>query len=137
MYAAYILHTCTSAHVTHVCCTCAAHTIQPYCMYAHTQKLVQRHAHAIQAYEEMYAVCVHAACMLYINNCMYAAHNNCTHIAYMCATSCGMRVALSQFLCMQHTCNMDILCVQHACSVYAQYVQQGSRYMCSTQATFL
>ena len=40
----------------------------------------------------------------------------------------GMRVALSQFLCMQHTCDMDVLCVQHARSVYAQYVQQGSRY---------
>ena len=131
---------CISAHVKHVCCTRAAHTIHPYCMHAHTQKLVQRHTHAIQAYEEMYAVCVHAACMLNTNNCMYAAHNNCTHLAYMCATSCACMwhaCGVEPIFVYQHTCNMDILCVQHACSVYAQYVQQGSRYMCRTQATFL
>ena len=131
---------CIHAHL-HMLHMYAAHTIHPYCMHARTQKLVQRHTHAIQAYEEMYAVCVHAACMLYINNCMYAAHNNCTHLAYMCATSCA---------CMWHACGVEpifvyaahmqygCMYVQHACSVYAQYVQQGSRYiMCSTQATYL
>ena len=125
IYTAYILHTCTPAHVTHVCCTRAAHTIHPYCMHAHTQKLVQRHTHAIQAYEEMYAVCVQLFTCI-----MYAAHNNCTHLAYIYSDVCDlmcMYVALSQFLCMQHTYNMDVLCVQHVCSVYAQYVQQGSR----------
>ena len=87
--------------------------------------------------------CLHAACMLYINNCMYATHNNCTPCIHLfrCVRPhvhvCGMRVVLSQFLCMQHTYNMDVLCVQHVCSLYAQYVQQGSRYMCSTQATIL
>ena len=66
MYTAYILHTCTPAHVTHVCCTRAAHTIHPYCMHARTQKLVQHHTHAIQAYEEMYAVCVQLfTCSMY------------------------------------------------------------------------
>ena len=66
MYTAYILHMCTPAHVTHVCCTRAAHTIHPYCMHARTQKLVQHHSHAIQAYEEMYAVCVQLfTCSMY------------------------------------------------------------------------
>ena len=63
---AYILHTCIPAHVTHVCCTRAAHIIHPYCMHARTQKLVQRHTHAIQAYEEMYAICVQLfTCSMY------------------------------------------------------------------------
>ena len=79
-------------------------------MHARTKKLVQRHTHAIQAYEEMYAVCVHAACMLYINNCMYAAHNNCTHLAYMCATSCA---------CMWHACGVESI------FVYAAHMQYG------------
>ena len=66
MYTAYILHMCTPAHVTHLCCMHAAHTIHPYCIHAHTQKLVQRHTHAIQAYEEMHAVCVQLfTCSMY------------------------------------------------------------------------
>ena len=139
MYAAYILHTCTAAHVTHVCFTHAAHTIHPYCVHVHIQKLAQHHTHSIQAYEEMYSVCVQLfTCSMYA---VYKQlHTSCIHV-FRCVRPhvhvCGMRVALSQFLCMQHTCNMDVLCVQHVCSVYAQHVQQGSRYMCSTQATFL
>ena len=114
MYTAYILHTCTPAHVTHVCCTHAAHTIHPYCMHARTQKLVQHHTHAIQAYEEMYAVCVQLfTCSMYaeyINNCMYASHNNCTHLAQMCATSCA---------CMWHACGAEPI------FMYAAYIQYG------------
>ena len=43
---------------------------------------------------------------------------------------CGMRVVLSQFLCMQHAYNMDVLCVQLVCTVCAArkqiYVQHTS-----------
>ena len=99
----------------------AAHTIHPYCMHARTQKLVQRHTHTIQEYEEMYAVCVHAACMLYINNCMYAAHNNCTHLAYMCAPSCA---------CMWHACGVKPI------FVYAAHMQ-WIYCVCSTRAAYM
>ena len=79
------MHTCT-------CYTCMLHTIHPYCMHARTQKLVQRHTHAIQAYEEMCAVCVH------LFTCsMYAAHNNCTRVAYMYSDMCDL-------MCMYVAC---------------------------------
>ena len=92
MYTAYILHTCTPAHVTHVCCTRAAHTIHPYCIHAHTQKLVQRHTHAIQAYEEMHAVCVQ------LFTCsMYAVYNSYTHLAYIHSDVCDL-------MCMYVAC---------------------------------
>ena len=111
----YCIH--AHLHMLHMYAAC----VHPYCMHARTQKLVQRHTHAIQAYEEMYAVCVHAACMLYINNCMYAAHNNCTHLAYMCATSCA---------CMWHACGVEPIFVYatHAIWVYC---------MCSTCAAYM
>ena len=87
-------------HVQYCTCTRAAHTIHPYCMHARTQKLVQHHTHAIQAYEEMYAVCVQLfTCSMYAvhNNCMYAAHNNCTHLAYIYSDVCNL-------MCMYVAC---------------------------------
>ena len=41
--------------------------------------------------------CLHAACMLYINNCMYAAHNSCTHLAYIHSDVCDL-------MCMYVAC---------------------------------
>ena len=49
------------------------------------------------------------------------------HTAVIYFVRDGIRVALSQFLCMQHACNMDVMCVQHTltcagmhiCSMYA------------------
>ena len=61
MYAARVLHT----KYIHIACM------------VHTQKLAQRRTHAIQQMKKyMQFVCnrLHAACMLHINNCMYAAH---------------------------------------------------------------
>ena len=50
MYAARVLHT----QYIHIACI------------LHIQKLAQRHTHAIQAYEEMYAVCVQLfTCSMY------------------------------------------------------------------------
>ena len=122
----YCIH--AHLHMLHMYAARVLHTqyIHIACLRIH-KNLVQRHTYAIQAYEEMYAVCVHAACMLYINNCMYAAHNNCTHIAYMCATSCA---------CMWHACGVEPIFVYAAhmqycvCSTHAVYMHS----MCSKEA---
>ena len=139
-HTAYILHT----YCIYICYLAAQHT---YCIHAHlhtqymyihiacmlhTQKMAQRHTHAIQAYELMYAVCVQLfTCSMYA---AHKLHTSCIHVFRYVRPHvhvCGMRVALSQFLCMQHTCKMGVLCVQHACSIYAQLLQQGSR-LCAT-----
>ena len=60
-------------------------------------------------YMQLFMCSIHAACK--------QLHTNCIHFFIYLY---GMRVALSQFLCMQHACNMDVFCVQHAC-----------RYMCT------
>ena len=140
----YCIYICYLAahirHVTHVCCTHNTSIMHACCIHKNRLSATCMPYKQMKKCMQFVCNCLHAACMLYINNCMYAARNICAHVAYMYSDVCDlmcMSVALSQFLCMQHTCNMDVLCVQHACSVYAQYVQQGSRYMCSTQATFL
>ena len=70
MYTAYILHTCTPAHVTHVCCTHAAHTIHQHiaCMCVHknwfsTIRMPYKHMKKCMQFVCNY---LHAACMLYI-----------------------------------------------------------------------
>ena len=107
------IHACTMQHTAYISAT-VLHTQYIYiaCM-LHTQKLAQRYAVRVQLF----------TCS------MYAAHNNCTHVAYMYSDVCelmcmlcGMRKALSQFLCMQHTCNMDVFCVQHVCSICTVHV---------------
>ena len=125
VYSIYTAYVHTMLHAYHT------HFIHIACM-VHTQNLAQRHAHAIQLYEEMYAGCVQLFNMQHVDNCMYAAHNNCTHVAYMYSDVCDLMwhaCSAEPILCMQHTCSMGVLCVQHARSVYAQYVHQGSRYM--------
>ena len=75
MYTAYKLHMCTPAHVTHVYMYAARVLHTQYIHIArmlYTKNLAQGHMHAIQAYEEMYAVCVQ------LFTCsMYVVHNQC------------------------------------------------------------
>ena len=94
-YCAYTLHTCCTYNTTilHVCCI---------------------HKNWLSATQHMYATHVQLLCaayMLHVNNCTQTAYN-----VFICLY--GMRVALSQFLCMQHAANMDVLCVQHACNMH-------------------
>ena len=70
MYAARVLHT----QYIHIACMRVhknwfSTILMPY---KHMKKCMQ-----------FVCNCLHAACILYINNCMNAAHNNCTHLAYM------------------------------------------------------
>ena len=98
MYTAYILHMCTPAHVTHVCCTRAAHTIHPYCCihknWLSATRIPYKH---MKRCMQFVCNCLHAACMLYINNCMYAARNNRTCVAYMYSDACDL-------MCMYVAC---------------------------------
>ena len=111
IYAARMLH----IQYTHIACHCVLHT----------QKLAQHYTHATymhmrsHASEYLYVTCVQLLCAAYMQLFMCSIHAACKQLH----TSCihfficlyGMRVALSQFLCMQHACNMDVLCVQHTC----------------------
>ena len=86
---AYILHIYIYATFMHILGIIhhAYYTHISFIWHAHTQKLAQRHMHATQKHMkkcmQFMCNCLHAACMLYINNCMYAAHNNCTHVGYI------------------------------------------------------
>ena len=92
-YCAYTLH----AQYIHIACV------------LHTQKLAQRHTHATymhmrshtSEYMQLFMYSIHAACK--------QMHTNCIHFL-ICLY--GMRVALSQFLCM-------LYCV---CSTRAAYM---------------
>ena len=76
----------------------------------------------------MYATRVQLLCTAYMLHV-----NNCTQTAYIYSYACMvcMRVALSQLLCMQHACNMDVLCVQHTC------VTCAGVHICSMYAVYM
>ena len=115
-----------AAHTVHIRCT---HTIhQHIACVLHAQKLAQHYMHATYMHmrshtsEYMYATCVQMLCAAYMQLVMFSIHaackqlhTNCIHF-FICLY--GMRVVLSQFLCMQHACDMDVLCVQHAYSIH-------------------
>ena len=111
MYTAYILHTyCIYIcyHIRHVYSihtayvhTCTCNTCMLHACCTHNTSILHAcciHKNWLSAtlipykHEEMYA-----ACMLYINNCMYAAHNNCTRVAYMYSYACDL-------MCMYVAC---------------------------------
>ena len=110
IYAARVLH----IQYTHIACV------------LHKQKLVQCHTHATymhmrsHASEYMYVTRVQLLCAAYMRLFMYSIHAACkelhTHCIHFFICLYGMRVALSQFLCMQHDgCILCAACVQHTC----------------------
>ena len=117
----YLLPCCTyCAYMLHACCTYNT----PIACVLHTQKLAQRHTHATymhmrsHASEYMYVTRVQLLCAAYMQLFMcsiHAAckqlHTNCMHF-FICLY--GMRVALSQFLCMlHHAIWMYFVCSTH------------------------
>ena len=69
---------------------------------------------------QLFMCSIHAACK--------QLHTNYIHL-FICLY--GMHVVLSQFLCMQHACNMDVLCVQHTC------VTCAAVHVCSMYAAYM
>ena len=65
--------------------------------------------------------CLLAACMLYINNCMYAAHNNCTHLAYIYSDVCDL---------MWHACGAEPI-FMYAAYMCAARVQRKEANICA------
>ena len=108
----YVQHTCS--------CLCAAY-MQLFMCSIHAVVYVQHTCICLcAAYMQLFMCSIHA--VIYVQHtCL---HTNCIHF-FICWY--GMRVALSQFLCMQHACNMDVFCVQHACSIHV-FVQVCSMY---------
>ena len=115
----------------------------------HTPKLKHATYKHMRCAEYMYA-----QCSIYLLPCcsihtVYILHT-CTRYTCMLHTCCihpfryvqphvhvcGMHVAEPIF-CVCSTHAIWMYCVCSTCAAYMQYVQQGSRYMCSTQATFL
>ena len=71
--------------------------------------------------------------MLYINNCMYAARNNCTLVAYIHVFRCvrpHVHVCFVYAAHIQYGCIVRVARVQHRCTVCAArkqiYVQHTS-----------
>ena len=114
MYIAYSIHT-TYVH-TCTCYTCMLHTqyIHIACM-LHTQKLAQRHTHTIQAYEEMYAVCVQLfTCSMYaVHKQLHVCSTHAIQVYYMCS----MRAAYMHSMCSKEA---DI------CAAHKQHFCKGS-----------
>ena len=89
-------------------------------------------AHMQPAYVCIVTICTHTKQMqaaFFLYTCVQFVHilHMCTlHVCCVERNICaahilrlsifvrdGICVALSQFLCMQHACNMDVMCVQH------------------------
>ena len=84
MYAARVLHT----QYIHIAC------MRVHKNWFSTTRMPYKH---MKKCMQFVCNCLHAACMLHINNCMYAAHNNCTHLAYIYSDVCDL-------MCMYVAC---------------------------------
>ena len=96
-YKACIQHTyCIRAHL-HMYAAHVLHTIHPYCCIHKNWLSATRipYKHNMKKCMQFVCNCLHAACN--INNCMYAAHDNCTRVAYMYSDACDL-------MCMYVAC---------------------------------
>ena len=121
------MHTCTHnicTSILHACCTYNTSILHACCIHKNWLSATRMPYKHMNKCMQFVCNCLHVACMLYINY---------THLAYMYSDMCDLMcmyvacVALSQFLCMQHTCNMGVYCV---CSTRAAYMHS----MCSKEA---
>ena len=89
MYTAYSIHTayvhtCTCyTCMLHTCCTHNTSILHACCIHKNWLSATRIPYKHMKNCIPFVCNCLHAACMLYINNCMYTAHNNCTHVIYM------------------------------------------------------